>query len=73
MPTIFDEPPCRVCGCTDDNCYCCVMHTGASCWWVALDLCSACDGRTTCPGDIVLRVESLGVNAVVSSNLDRRT
>ena len=51
MSIIFDEPSCRVCGCTDDNCYCCVMHTGAPCWWVELNLRSACDGCTTCLGD----------------------
>ena len=33
---------CRVCGCTDDDCARCIVRTGAPCWWVEADLCSAC-------------------------------
>lgn len=33
---------CRVCGCTDDNCYQCIARTGAPCHWVKEDLCSVC-------------------------------
>jgi hypothetical protein len=33
---------CRECGCTDDNCHDCVVRTGAMCYWVEVDLCSAC-------------------------------
>jgi DNA invertase Pin-like site-specific DNA recombinase len=33
---------CRKCGCTDQNCQQCVERTGAPCYWVDLDLCSAC-------------------------------
>jgi hypothetical protein len=33
---------CRQCGCTDDDCDRCVARTGAPCWWVEPDLCSAC-------------------------------
>ena len=33
---------CRVCGCTDDNCAQCVEKTGEPCYWIELDLCSAC-------------------------------
>ena len=33
MPLLFDEPSCRVCGCIDDDCYCCYVHTGGPCWW----------------------------------------
>jgi hypothetical protein len=33
---------CRVCGCTDEDCSDCVKRTGAPCWWVEADLCSAC-------------------------------
>ena len=25
---MFDETACRVCGCTNDGCYCCLKHTG---------------------------------------------
>ena len=46
-----DEISCRACGCTDDDCYCCVVKTGTPCWWVEEDLCSACAGPTVCPGD----------------------
>lgn len=35
-------PRCRECGCTDDNCDGCVERTGAPCWWVEENLCSAC-------------------------------
>ena len=38
---------CRECGCTDDDCSRCVAKTGAPCWWVERDLCSAC-----CPDQI---------------------
>ena len=51
MTTIFAERFCRVCGCTDEDCYCCVMHTGMPCWSVEQDLCSACAGGTPCRGD----------------------
>jgi hypothetical protein len=33
---------CRVCGCTDDNCTQCIERTGRPCYWVAENLCSAC-------------------------------
>jgi hypothetical protein len=33
---------CRRCGCTDDDCSGCVERTGAPCFWVEPDLCSAC-------------------------------
>ena len=43
---------CRVCGCTDDDCYCCVMSTGDACYWVEDDLCSACASILgSCPGE----------------------
>jgi len=34
---------CKHCGCTDNNCNQCVERTGAPCWWVCEDVCSACD------------------------------
>ena len=40
------EQKCRVCGCTDRDCFLCVERTGEPCEWVAADLCSACS-----PGD----------------------
>jgi len=33
---------CRVCGCTEYNCWQCIEKTGSPCWWVESDLCSAC-------------------------------
>ena len=39
---MFDECQCRICGCTDDNCYGCFERTGEPCYWVEADLCSAC-------------------------------
>ncbi len=36
-----DLPRCRVCGCTDDQ------ACAGGCWWVADDLCSACEARAT--------------------------
>jgi hypothetical protein len=36
---------CRVCGCTDDDCRQCIEKTGAPCYWVEKDLCSACAGE----------------------------
>jgi len=38
---------CRVCGCTDDDCHGCIARTGHPCWWVAADLCSACEGKAS--------------------------
>lgn len=40
-------PRCRVCGChmcscTDDEYRMCYERTGAPCWWVEPNLCSAC-------------------------------
>jgi hypothetical protein len=34
---------CRVCGCTDDDCSGCIERTGQACYWVATNLCSACE------------------------------
>lgn len=34
---------CRVCGCTELDCSACVARTGTPCWWVEVDLCSACE------------------------------
>lgn len=33
---------CRLCGCTEDDCYGCIERTGEACSWVEADLCSAC-------------------------------
>jgi hypothetical protein len=33
---------CRICGCTDDNCFDCAYISGVPCWWVEEDLCSRC-------------------------------
>lgn len=33
---------CRSCGCSDGDCHRCIERTGAPCWWVEPDLCSAC-------------------------------
>lgn len=35
---VANVPRCRVCRCTDDN------PCEGGCWWVADDLCSACEG-----------------------------
>jgi hypothetical protein len=34
---------CRVCGCTEADCSQCIGKTGAPCFWVGADLCSACE------------------------------
>jgi hypothetical protein len=36
------EPSCRVCECTEVDCFDCVGATGIACWWVEPALCSAC-------------------------------
>lgn len=38
----LDVRKCRECGCTDEDCSECIEKTGAPCWWVEEDLCSAC-------------------------------
>lgn len=43
-PMDDDEPTCRVCGCTEDDCGECVEETGEPCHWVEPDLCSRCAG-----------------------------
>ena len=50
MADFEDEIKCRACGCTDDDCYCCVESTGIPCWWAEEDLCSACAVAPGCPG-----------------------
>lgn len=39
---MFSVRICRVCHCTDLDCSDCIRRTGAPCWWVEEDLCSAC-------------------------------
>ena len=59
---IRGEPACRVCGCTDDDCYACAVRTGQPCCWFEPDLCSACalEARwaPTAAGIAALEVES---------------
>src|SRR4051812_11121566 len=45
----LEPPACRVCGCTDDDCTDCIRKTGAPCWWVEEDLCSACADLSRVP------------------------
>ena len=47
---------CRVCGCVDEDCLCCVIHAGDPCYWVEEDLCDVCadDVVGPCPGVDVL-------------------
>jgi hypothetical protein len=33
---------CRRCGCTDEDCSGCIQRTGRPCYWIDVDLCSAC-------------------------------
>lgn len=33
---------CKFCGCTDNNCIKCIKKTGEPCYWVEIDVCSAC-------------------------------
>lgn len=42
FPVTLVERSCRVCGCTDEDCSQCIEKTGAPCYWVEHDLCSAC-------------------------------
>lgn len=44
-----DDRKCRVCGCTDSDCRQCIEKTGAPCYWVEDDLCSACAGLKKAP------------------------
>ena len=48
--TGFYEPTCRVCGCTDDDCYDCYERSGVPCYWVEDDLCSSCEGNDDLEG-----------------------
>lgn len=42
---------CRVCGCTDEDCYCCYEHSTDVCHWTEADLGSTCASGEPCPGD----------------------
>ena len=56
---------CRICGCTDDDCRQCIEKTGSPCYWVELDLCSACKPK-------VRKVGFIGSSAVgIWSLIDR--
>ncbi len=41
----IETQACRVCGCTDLDCRCCIERTGMPCSWVEDNLCSACVER----------------------------
>jgi ParB/RepB/Spo0J family partition protein len=41
-PAAPEEPRCRECGCTEDNCERCIRTTGEPCSWTGPDLCSRC-------------------------------
>lgn len=41
-PIDTEEPRCRECGCTGDDCSYCIKRNGKPCRWVEDDLCSAC-------------------------------
>lgn len=47
-----DEQSCRSCRCTDDDCLCCIIHTGMPCSWAVPGLCTACADilEPACPG-----------------------
>ena len=71
---MFDEATCRVCGCTDDNCYECYVRTGDPCYWVEVDLCSACATRGSpagsdgdrFPGNASIPVPARAINPVTN-------
>jgi hypothetical protein len=46
---LVDLGPCRVCGCSADDCSRCASRTGTWCWWVEADLCSACAASGVLP------------------------
>ena len=48
---IDEKELCRVCGCTDEDCYCCYEHSGNVCYWTEPDLCSTCAEGPPCPGE----------------------
>lgn len=60
-PPAEAPPSCRTCGCTEGDCSACIEKTGAPCFWVERDLCSAC-----APPDAVARarVVNLAYGAV---------
>lgn len=76
MASETNDVACRACGCTDNDCSGCVERTGAPCFWVEPDLCSACSdaqpleiakasARATCvrhalPGAIVAVLDQAG-------------
>jgi hypothetical protein len=42
MVAASHEFRCRLCGCTETDCRGCIERTGAPCYWVDVNLCSAC-------------------------------
>jgi hypothetical protein len=43
LPDMPGGQQCAVCGCTDDDCTNCARRTGRPCYWIAINLCSACE------------------------------
>lgn len=46
-PENFIIQRCKVCGCTDEDCWQCIEKTGQPCHWIGENLCSACAGDTS--------------------------
>ncbi|MES2487578.1 MAG: hypothetical protein V4581_16730 [Bacteroidota bacterium] len=48
----FYTQKCLVCDCTNDDCRQCIQKTGAPCFWVTDNLCSACNGQMGIPAKV---------------------
>lgn len=63
------ERRCRICGCTDDDCSGCVERTGAPCFWVEADLCSACGADADDPFDDLGRLLDADVGPLLIDDI----
>ena len=61
---------CRSCGCVDEDCLCCVLHSGMPCWWAEPGLCSACAGADPCPG--LKHMEAMNMDGEYSEEMKKR-
>jgi hypothetical protein len=69
MTARADIRRCRVCGCTDTDCRCCIQRTGRPCSWVADDLCSACRAGW----NTIIRVSRSGSGSTARVKVGPRT
>ena len=57
---------CRECGCTDANCFKCIVATGGTCHWVYPDLCSRCHAEKLSWISLEESLPDADINVIIS-------